>query len=66
VPANVDFQNAYIRYTASYSLESNEVKVNRIFQMSIGSSICPENFNDPRKEAAKVLQRDLRSQIFYD
>jgi hypothetical protein len=66
VPANVDFKNTYIRYSASYSLDGNEVKMNRMFQMSIGSSICPDGFNDLRKEAAKVIQRDLRSQIFYD
>lgn len=66
VPANVDFKDAYIRYSASYSLKSNEVKVSRIFQMNLASSICPEGFNDHRKEGVKVIQRDLRSQIFYD
>ena len=66
VPANIDFKNAHISYRASYFLKNKQVKVSRIFQTHFSNSICPDGFNDLRKEGVKVIQRDLRGQIFYE
>jgi len=66
VPSNIEYKNPNIEYKATYHLESNTLNVSRIFQSQHKSSVCADNFNDLRKEAVKVIQRDLRSQIFYD
>jgi len=66
VPSNIEYQNPNIEYKASYSLEGNTLNVSRIFKSQHKSSVCADDFNDLRKEAVKVIQRDLRSQIFYE
>jgi len=66
VPNNVDYKNARIQYKALYSLKGNTVKVTRSFRSQHDSSVCADNFNSLRKDAVSVIQRDLRSQIFYN
>jgi hypothetical protein len=66
VPSNVDYKNARIQYKAVYSLKGNIVKVNRSFKSQHDSSVCADDFNELRKDAVSVIQRDLRSQIFYN
>lgn len=66
IPDNVDFKKNQIKYQATYQLNRDEVKVKRVFESNHKSSVCDAGFNDVRKEVFKVLQRDLRSQVFYD
>lgn len=66
VPNNIDYKNPYIEYKATYSNKGNMLNVSRIFKSQHKSSVCADDFNDLRKEAVKIIQRDLRSQIFYD
>ena len=66
IPNNVNFKNALYHYQATYQIKGDEVKVTRIFESNHKSSVSAPNFNDLRKETFKVLQRDLRSQVFYD
>ena len=66
IPSNVEYRNPNIHYSAKYSLNGNIVNVSRVFESWHESSVCGDNFNSLRKEAVIVIQRDLRSQIFYD
>ena len=66
IPNNVEFNNGPIKYQATYWQNGNEVKVRRVFKSNHKSSLCDINFNNVRKETFKVLQRDLRSQVFYE
>ncbi len=66
IPNNVNFKNALYHYQASYQLKGDEVKVSRIFESNHKSSVSGPNFGESRNAVFKVLQRDLRSQIFYE
>lgn len=66
IPNNVDFKKGPIKYQANYQIKGDEVKVKRLFESNHKSSLCETNFNDVKKETFKILQRDLRSQIFYE
>jgi len=66
IPNNVDFKKGQIKYQATYQLKGDEVKVKRVFESNHKSSVCDENFHEIRKDTFQVLQRDLRSQIFYE
>ena len=66
VPNNVNYKNVRIQYKAFYSLKGNTLKVTRSFKSEHDSSVCDDNFNSLRKDAVSVIQRDLRSQIFYN
>ena len=66
LPSNVDYKSPNIQYNANYSVEGNSINVSRYFKSQHKSSLCADSFSEQRKEAVKVIQRDLRSQIFYD
>jgi hypothetical protein len=66
IPNNVNFKNALYHYQATYQIKGDEVKVTRIFESNHKSSVSDPHFNEVRKETFKILQRDLRSQVFYD
>jgi hypothetical protein len=66
VPSNVNFNNALYHYQASYQLKGDEVKVSRIFESDHKSISSGPKFAESRNVVFKVLQRDLRSQIFYE
>jgi hypothetical protein len=66
IPSNVNFKNALYHYQASYQLKGDEVKVSRIFESNHKSISSGPKFAESRNAVFKVLQRDLRSQIFYD
>jgi hypothetical protein len=66
IPNNVNFKNALYHYQASYQIKGDEVKVSRIFESNHKSSVSGPTFGESRNAVFKVLQRDLRSQIFYD
>jgi hypothetical protein len=66
IPKNVNFEMAPFKYQATYQLKKDELKVRRMFESNHKSSVCGPNFAESRNAAFKVMQRDLRSQIFYD
>ena len=66
IPSNVSFKKGQISYVASYQLKGEEIFIKRTFKSDHESSVCENDFNDLKKEVFRVLQRDLRSQIFYD
>jgi len=66
VPRNVEYKNPNIEYNATYFVEGKTLNVSRSFKSQHKSSVCDDDFNDLRKDAVKVIQRDLRGQIFYE
>ncbi len=65
IPNNVDYKNSKIHYHAHYSQNGNNINISRTFESEHNGSVCDADFNDLIKEAFSVIQRDLRSQIFY-
>lgn len=66
VPPNVVYKKGSIYYKASYERDGDKVYAFRAFSSDHPGSVCEAGFNDVKKEFFKVVQRDLRSQIFYD
>jgi transglutaminase-like putative cysteine protease len=66
IPSDVNFKNASISYTATYHLVGNKVEVFRRYQAENETHVCDASSNDRKLAFFKVLQRDLKSQIFYD
>jgi Domain of Unknown Function with PDB structure (DUF3857)/Transglutaminase-like superfamily len=66
IPSDVNFHNASIKYNATYHLVSNKVEVFRHYEAENETHVCDAASNERKLAFFKVLQRDLRSQIFYD
>lgn len=66
VPKGVNFNNAGIKYTAEYHLSGNKLEVLRHYQRQKPSMACLAKDSEPQMEFFKVLQRDIRSQVFYE
>jgi len=66
IPTDVNFQNASISYKANYHLDGQKVDVFRRYQLENASHVCDASSNELKLAFFKVLQRDLKSQIFYD
>ncbi len=66
IPTDVNYQNASISYKATYRLNDNKVEVFRRYQLENSSHVCDASSNARKLAFFKVLQRDLKSQIFYD
>ena len=66
IPSDVSFQNASISYKASYRLNGQKVDIFRRYQFENASNVCDASSNIRKLAFFKVLQRDLKSQIFYD
>ena len=58
--------NASIHYRAIYKQEGNKIYAFRALKMSHENGVCKAGFNDEKKVFFRVLQRDLRAQVFYD
>ena len=65
VPENIRFKNDAVRYSATYTIKDRVVEVNRSLQIQYKSSVCGLEENKLWRSFHKVLQKDLRSQIFY-
>ena len=66
IPVDVNYQNASISYKATYRLNANKVEVFIRYQLENSSHVCDASSNERKLAFFKVLQRDLKSQIFYD
>ncbi len=66
IPPNLDYKKGSIHYKASYKQDGDKIYALRAFLSDHAGSLCEAGFNDVRKEFFKVVQRDLRSQIFYE
>lgn len=66
IPTNVNFATKNLSYQAAYRVENQTVFVKRRYEENYPQATCGDAENEQAKLAHKVLQRDLRSQIFYD
>jgi len=66
IPTNVNFNKNGLSYEATYKKEGNVISINKKLVSENENMSCnPEN-EDRKKEFYKVLQQDIRSQIFYE
>jgi hypothetical protein len=66
IPVDVNYQNKSISYQASYKLTGKKLEVFRRYQSDNTSNVCgAEKIND-KLDFFKVLQRDLKGQVFYE
>lgn len=65
VPEGVDFVRGGVSYKSRYTLEGHALSVRREYIAARTSSICGDEDDQLWRELVPVLQRDLRSQIFF-
>jgi transglutaminase-like putative cysteine protease len=65
IPKGVRYDGGGIRYRSSYELSGHSVVVHREFEVQHPSNVCTPQDNEAWKAFHLVLQRDLRSQVFY-
>lgn len=68
LPPNVTVRDGLASYKAHYTLDakSNRVVVSREYVQSPAGRLCSPNDEQSRQRIHKVLQRDMRQQVFYD
>ena len=64
IPADVSFSSGPLRYSAPYRRTGNEVQVIRELVADRASSICTSRDDEDWAALLRVLQRDLRGQVF--
>jgi transglutaminase-like putative cysteine protease len=65
IPQGVTYMKGAIRYQSSYELFGHSVVVHRAFEVQHPNDVCTPEDNEAWKAFHAVLQRDLRSQVFY-
>ena len=65
MPKGVTYALGAIHYRSSYELSGHSVVVHREFEVQHPSDVCTPQDNQAWREFHTVLQRDLRSQVFY-
>ena len=66
IPTDVNYEDASISYQATYRLNGSKVEVARQYQSENPNHVCGTDRSARKLAFFKVLQRDLKSQIFYD
>lgn len=66
IPEDISFQKGGYRYISSYRLESNKLQVLRELSHERDNEVCQPSEETFKSELFAVLQKDLRSQIFYE
>jgi len=66
VPKGIDFVRGGVQYKSRYTLQGNTLNVRREYIANRPTSICGEEDDQLWRELVPVLQRDLRSQIFFN
>jgi transglutaminase-like putative cysteine protease len=65
LPDGVNYKQAGIDYQSTYTKSGNSVAVHRKLEVQRPTEICTPQDNEEWKAFHTVLQRDLRSQVFY-
>jgi len=65
LPKGVTYDAGDMHYRSSYELSGHSVVVHREFRVDHQSNVCSPQENEAWKAFHAVLQRDLRSQVFY-
>ena len=66
VPDNVKYSDDAVRYTATYLLNENKLKVSRELIQQYPTMVCGEAENEMDKKYFPVFQRDMRAQVVYE
>lgn len=66
IPSGITFERGGLRYSSQYTLQGNTLRVRREYIAKRASSICGPEDDAFVREMAPVMQRDLRSQIFFN
>lgn len=66
IPSDVNYEDAEISYQATYRLNGNKVEVFRRYQSENLNHVCGAERSARKLAFFKVLQRDLKAQVFYD
>jgi hypothetical protein len=65
LPKGVTYSQAGIHYQSSYEKNGRALLVHRQLEVQRPSDVCTPQDNEEWKAFHAVLQRDLRSQVFY-
>ncbi|MGO9267795.1 MAG: hypothetical protein ACLQBA_23390, partial [Candidatus Binataceae bacterium] len=65
LPRGVNYTDAGVHYESNYERKGQHVIVHRILEVQRPSDVCTPQDNEAWKAFHAVLQRDLRSQVFY-
>jgi transglutaminase-like putative cysteine protease len=65
VPEGTKFKNEVVNYTSTYIVKDRIVEVRRTLKIQHKGSVCGLAENKLWRSFHKILQKDLRSQIFY-
>ena len=65
IPRGVIYTEGGIHYRSSYELSGHSVVIHRELEVQHPSDVCTPQDNEAWKAFHAVLQRDLRSQVFY-
>ena len=65
LPKGVMYRDATTAYQSSYTRQGNAINVHRELRVQRDSSVCNARDHDEWKRFHAILQRDLRTQIFY-
>ena len=66
IPTDVNYEDAGISYQATYRLNGNKVEVFRRYQSENPNHVCGAERSARKLAFFKVLQRDLKGQVFYE
>ncbi len=66
IPTDVNYDDAGISYQATYRLTGSKVEVVRRYQSENPNHVCGAARSARKLAFFKVLQRDLKAQVFYD
>ena len=66
IPVNISYQNARMRYTATYERNGPKVIVKRALRSQQPGRVCQPEDLIAYRELHKVNRRDILSQIFYE
>ncbi len=66
IPKDINFNKDGLTYEATYKKQGNIILINRKLIAENENMICEPENEDRKKEFYKVLQQDIRSQIFYE
>lgn len=65
VPSGTQFENRIVRYSSTFAAQGQVVEIARKVEINYPGSVCGPVETALWKSFHRVLQRDLRSQIFY-
>ena len=66
IPDNVKYNDGGVKYTATYKLSGEYLKISRDLVQQFPSMVCGEAENEKDKKFFPVFERDMRAQVIYE